>query len=250
MSDVAAPTPAEIDVAKPRPARPGRRMHPLPVRIMHWTNALAILIMIGSGMKIYNDEPLFGWLEFPNFITIGGDPDKSDLLHGNAGQSGALQWHFLGMWLVVFNGLAYLIYGIVSGRFRRLLYPIRPREVLDTVRAALRFHLSHDDLTVYNAVQKVLYVGIILVLIIEVLAGLCIWKPMQFSRLAHLFYDFQGARLVHFLGMSAIVAFLAVHVLLALLVPQTLVAMITGGPRLAKPGPAPIPSEPVLPPGE
>jgi thiosulfate reductase cytochrome b subunit len=224
--------------APPKPVRP-RRLHPLGLRIMHWINAVAILIMIGSGMKIYNDSPLFGWLYFPNFITIGGDPARSIQLHGNAGQSGALQWHFLGIWIVVLNGLAYLTYGLVTGRFRRMLLPIRPREVVATIRDALRFHLGHDDITVYNAVQRVLYVGIMLVAVVEVTAGLAIWKPVQFSRLALLFYDFQGARLVHFLGMSAIVLFLAVHVALALLVPKTLLAMITGGPRVA---PAPPPS--------
>jgi thiosulfate reductase cytochrome b subunit len=104
--------------------------------------------------------------------------------------------------------------------------------VLATVRDALRFHLSHDDLTVYNAVQKVLYVGIITVVIVEVLAGLAIWKPVQFSNLAMLFYSFQGARYVHFFGMFAIVLFLIVHVALALLVPKTLVAMVTGGPQV------------------
>jgi thiosulfate reductase cytochrome b subunit len=104
----------------------------------------------------------------------------------------------------------------------------------------MRFHLAHDDITVYNGVQKLLYVGIILIAIVEVLAGLAIWKPVQFSHLAWLFYSFQGARLVHFFGMALIVGFLAVHVLLALLVPRTLLAMITGGPRIPR-APAPPP---------
>jgi thiosulfate reductase cytochrome b subunit len=209
-------------------------LHPLGLRIMHWINAVAIIIMIGSGLKIYGDSPIFGWLSFPDAITIGGDPDIAFRFHGNAGQSGALQWHFLGMWIVGFNGLAYLIYGIVTGRLRRMLLPIRPREVIATIRDAMRFHLSHDDLTVYNGVQKLLYVGIILIAIVEVLAGLAIWKPVQFSTLAALFYSFQGARLVHFFGMAAIVAFLVVHVALALMVPRALLAMVTGGPRIDK----------------
>jgi thiosulfate reductase cytochrome b subunit len=226
-----APTPVRKPVLEP--------MHPVGLRIMHWINALAIIIMIGSGIKIYGDSPIFGWLSFPDAITIGGDPDIAFRFHGNAGQSGALQWHFLGMWIVVINGLAYLIYGLVTGRLRRMLLPIRPREIIATIRDAVRLHLSHDDLTVYNGVQKLLYVGIILIAIIEVLAGLAIWKPVQFHRLAWLFYDFQGARLVHFLGMAAIVAFLVVHVALALLVPRTLLAMITGGPRIEKSPPRP-----------
>ena len=197
-----------------------RRLHPLVIRIMHWTNALAIILLIMSGWKIYNDEVLFGWLHFPEGITLGGEAQ------------GALQWHFLAMWILMFNGLAYLIYTLSTGRFRRMLLPISPRQVISEVLAALRFHLPHDDLTKYNAVQKVLYVGIILVIILQVISGLVIWKPVQFSEITALFGDFQTARLVHFVCMAAICAFLVVHVALALLVPKTIGSMITGGPRV------------------
>ena len=150
-----------------------QRLHPLPVRIMHWINALAMIIMIGSGWKIYNDEVLFGWLHFPDWITIGGEAQ------------GALQWHFFAMWILMINGLCYLAYGIATGRFRRKLFPIRPREVLvEHPRRAAASVSSHDDITRYNAVQKLLYVGIILVIVVQVLSGLAVWKPMQFSELA------------------------------------------------------------------
>ncbi len=198
--------------------RQGRHLHPLPIRIMHWTNAVAIFIMIGSGWKIYNDDVIFSWLYFPDFIVIG-----------KWAQYG-LQWHFFGMWIFVLNGLAYLTYGIASGRFRRKLFPISVREILATVGDALRFKLAHDDLTRYNAVQKILYLGIMLIGTMIVISGLALWKPVQFSELASLFGNFQTIRLVHFLCMSAIVGFLIVHVALALLVPQSLVAMLTGGP--------------------
>src|SRR5882757_8461008 len=197
-----------------------RQLHPLPLRIMHWVNALAIFIMVGSGWRIYNDDVLFGWLHFPDFLVIG-----------KWAQYG-LQWHFLGMWIFAVNGLVYVTYGIVTGRFRQKLFPISPREVLATVGDALRLRLSHEDLTVYNAVQKILYLGVILVGILIVITGLCLWKPVQFSEVAGLFGSFQAIRLIHFLCMSAIVAFVAVHVMLALLVPRSLVAMITGGPVL------------------
>jgi thiosulfate reductase cytochrome b subunit len=192
---------------------------------MHWTNATAMLIMVTSGWKIYNDEVIFGWLHFPEAITLGKYAQ-----HG-------LQWHFFGMWILAINGLTYLIYGFVTGRFREKLLPIRPGEVIATVRDALRLRLSHDDLTHYNAVQKVLYVGIILVGIAVVISGLAIWKPIQFSELTTLFYDFQTARLVHFLCMSAIVGFLTVHVALAILVPRSLLAMLTGGPVIERESP-------------
>src|ERR1700691_4223200 len=196
------------------------RLHPLPLRIMHWINAIAIFIMIGSGWKIYNDDVIFGILHFPDSIVIGKWAQ-----HG-------LQWHFFGMWIFVLNGLAYLTYGVVTGRVRRKLFPLSIREILATVGDALRFRLRHDDLTHYNPVQKILYLGVMLIGITIVISGLALWKPVQFSELAALFGTFQTIRLVHFLCMSAIVAFILVHVSLALLVPQSLVAMITGGPAV------------------
>ena len=198
----------------------GKLLHPLAVRIMHWVNALAMIIMIGSGWKIYNDEVLFGWLHFPEWMTVGGEAQ------------GALQWHFFAMWLLMANGLIYIGYGLFTGRFRRKLLPIRPREVLADVGEALRFRLSHQDITRYNAVQRLLYTGIILVIIVQVLSGWAVWKPIQLSELSALFNGFQGSRLVHFIGMAAIVAFIIIHVALALIVPKTIGAMITGGPRV------------------
>src|SRR5271166_1248431 len=201
-------------------ARTERHLHPLALRIMHWTNAVAVFIMIGSGWRIYNDDVIFGFLHFPDALVIG-----------KWAQYG-LQWHFFGMWIFVLNGLAYLCYGIATGRFRRKLFPISVREVFVTIAEALRLRLRHDDLTHYNAVQKVLYLGIIMVGILIVISGLALWKPVQFSELANLFGSFQNIRLVHFFCMSAIVIFIVVHVTLALLVPKSLVAMLTGGPAI------------------
>ena len=194
-----------------------KRMHPLLIRLMHWTNAIAMIIMIMSGWKIYNDEVIFGFLHFPEAITLGPWAQ-----HG-------LQWHFFGMWILVLNGLAYLAYGLLSGRFHRLLWPIRPRELVREALAALAFRLPHADLTRYNTVQKTLYVGVMAIIVLQVISGLAIWKPVQFSFLVTPFGDFQGARLVHFFGMTAICLFLVVHVALALLVPRTLLAMISCG---------------------
>jgi thiosulfate reductase cytochrome b subunit len=197
-----------------------RRLHPRPVRIMHWINAAAIFIMIGSGWKIYNDDVILGWLHFPDAVVIG-----------KWAQYG-LQWHFFGMWIFVINGLCYLTYGIATGRFRRKLFPVSLREIVATANDALHFRLAHDDLTHYNAVQKILYLGVMAVGILIVISGLALWKPVQFSELAALFGSFQTIRVVHFLCMAAIVGFLVVHISLALLVPQSLIAMITGGPAV------------------
>ena len=123
------------------------------------------------------------------------------------------------------------------------MIPISVSEIIANVRDALRFKLAHDDITHYNAVQKTLYVGIMIVIVVQVLSGLAIWKPVQFQELTALFGGFQGGRLAHFIGMAAIVGFLLVHVALALLVPKTIGAMITGGPDVpadsdANPAPA------------
>ncbi|MGA8969175.1 MAG: cytochrome b/b6 domain-containing protein [Pseudolabrys sp.] len=190
-------------------------IHPGWVRVCHWINALAILVMIGSGWQIYNASPLFDFT-FPGSITLGG------------WLAGALLWHFAAMWLLVVNGAVYVTLGIVTGRFRRKLLPIHPVEVISDIKAALTFKLAHDDLSHYNAVQKVLYSGVILAGIVIVLSGLSIWKPVQFQELTTLFGGYDAARYVHFLAMSAIVGFLIVHVALALIVPKSLRAMITG----------------------
>jgi thiosulfate reductase cytochrome b subunit len=208
----------QITVLNVKSKKHERRLHPRPVRIMHWVNAVAIFIMIGSGWKIYNDDVILGWLHFPDAVVIG-----------KWAQYG-LQWHFFGMWIFVINGFCYLSYGIWTGRFRQKLFPVSLREILATANDALHFRLPHDDLTHYNAVQKILYLGVMAVGVLIVISGLALWKPVQFSELAALFGSFQTIRVVHFLCMTAIVGFLVVHISLALLVPRSLVAMITGGP--------------------
>jgi thiosulfate reductase cytochrome b subunit len=193
----------------------GKVIHPLWVRVTHWINAIAIVLMIMSGWQIYNASPLFPF-SFSTSITIGG------------WLGGALQWHFAAMWLFAINGLVYVALGIVTGRFRRKLFPIRPSELLATIRDALRLRLSHDDLSVYNAVQRLLYLGVIAAAFVVALSGLSIWKPVQLQSLTALFGGYEAARYVHFFAMAAIVGFLAVHVVLALLVPKSLRAIIAG----------------------
>ena len=198
--------------------RSRRRLHPWPVRIMHWTNAVAMVVLIGSGWGIYDDSVIIHGVYFPKAIRLGSWADES------------LLWHFAAMWLLVANGGAYLVYGVATGRLRERLLPIRPSDIVQTVRDTLRLKLAHEDLTTYNAVQEILYIVAILAGISQVVSGLAIWKPVQFSGLVALLGGFQGARLVHFAGMAVLAGFLAIHVVLALLVPRTLWAMLTGGP--------------------
>jgi thiosulfate reductase cytochrome b subunit len=201
-------------------------VHPLTVRITHWLNALAIIIMIMSGWRIYNSHPIFPF-EFPVWATLGGTVDGSVDIHNEEGLAGALQWHFAAMWLLTINGIVYLIYGIVSGHFRRSFFPVGPTAVLRDAMAALKFQLPHQ-IGVYNAVQRTLYLGVVAAGVIMVLSGLAIWKPGQFQELTLLFGGFDVARVIHFLGMAAIVLFLIVHVALVIIVPKTLPTMITG----------------------
>lgn len=193
----------------------GMLIHPLLVRVCHWINVLAVLIMITSGWAIYNASPLFGF-DFPYQITLGG------------WLAGALQWHFAGMWLFAINGLVYLAYGIASGHFRRKLLPISPRAVLHDVGQALRGRLAHADLSVYNAAQRGAYLGLILLLILMIATGLVIWKPVQFYWLGQFVGDYEGARLLHFFAMAAIAFIVFVHVLMVVLVPRTFPSMFTG----------------------
>jgi thiosulfate reductase cytochrome b subunit len=196
-------------------ATPGRVIQPAWVRTVHWINAVAMVLMIMSGWQIYNASPLFDF-KFASSITLG------------SWLGGALLWHFAAMWLLMVNGLVYLVLGFVTGRFRKKLLPITPSGVIADTKAAFTGKLSHEDLAKYNYVQKLLYAGIIVVGIVIVLSGLSIWKPVQLQYLTALFGGYDFARYVHFVCMALIVAFLVVHVALALLVPKSLRAMIIG----------------------
>ena len=199
----------------PRAASHAGATRPLFVRITHWVNAVAMSCMILSGWRIYDASPLFAF-RFPPGITLGG------------WLGGAIAWHFAAMWLLVVNGLAYAAYGLFFGYFRRTLLPLAPRQVLRDFTAALAFRLQHQAGGGYNAVQKLLYIAVLLLGVAAVLSGLAIWKPVQFSPLTALLGGYGGARVVHFLAMAGIVGFIAVHLALVVLVPKTLISMITG----------------------
>ena len=191
------------------------RVHPGVVRVTHWINAVAIFIMVTSGWQIYNAAPIWNFT-IPDQLTIG------------EWLAGALQWHFAAMWLLLANGLVYLGYGIFGGHFRRRLLPVSPKAVISDVFAALHGRLSHGDLSVYNAAQKSAYLALILAIMVLVLSGLAIWKPVQLQELTALFGGYEGARIAHFLAMALTVFIVFVHVLMVALVPKTFPSMITG----------------------
>jgi thiosulfate reductase cytochrome b subunit len=220
---------------------PHVQTHAIAVRVTHWLMALSMLIMIGSGWRIYNASPIFGF-SFPDWAVLGGDVETALARHNDPGVASGIAWHFAAMWVLFGSYLLYLLWGALSGHFWHDFLPVGPKSFLRDFLAAARFRLEHH-LGEYNAVQRVFYWGVLALVALMLLSGIAIWKPVQTYPLEVLFGGFQGARIVHFLGMSAIVAFLVVHVVLVILVPRTFIAMVTG--RAEEPEP-PVELEDVL----
>ncbi|HZZ11240.1 MAG TPA: cytochrome b/b6 domain-containing protein [Paraburkholderia sp.] len=193
-------------------------VHPLIVRITHWINAFAMVCMVMSGWAIYNASPFFPF-RFPAWATVGG------------WLGGSIAWHFAAMWLLCANGLLYFAYGVAGGHFRRKLLPVSAHDVVRDAALAVRFRLPHDT-GKYNAVQRALYLFVLLLGVLLVASGLSIWKPVQFSWLTALFGGFDFARRVHFVAMAGVVGFVVIHLALVLLVPRTVLPMLTGRARL------------------
>lgn len=196
--------------------QPGAPVHPVWLRVTHWLNAIAALIMMFSGWRIYDASPVFERIVIPPSITLGG------------WLGGALQWHFAAMWLLVFNGFVYLALNLASGRFVAKFFPLSPRAVLRDLGAALSGKLSHADPRRYNAVQKLAYLVVIADLIVLVLSGLAIWKSVQLPLLRELMGGYDRARVVHFCAMAIMAAFVVVHVAMVALVPRSLLTMLRG----------------------
>jgi thiosulfate reductase cytochrome b subunit len=206
--------------AAPQPRR-FVRVHPLTVRITHWVNVYAMVCMIMSGWAIYNASPLSAF-RFPAWATLGG------------WLGGAIAWHLACMWLLAGNGIVYFGYGLISGHFGRNLLPLWPDEILRDARAAVRLRLRHR-LGDYNAVQRLAYVGVLILGALAITSGLALWKPVQLSGLATALGGYEVARRVHFAVMVGIVAFIVLHLTLVFLVPRTLPSMVTGRARLTVP---------------
>lgn len=191
-------------------------IHPIWLRITHWVNALAAIVMVLSGWRIYDASPIFKGFMFSPDITLGG------------WLAGALQWHFAAMWVLVFNGIVYLVLNLVTGRLFRKFFPLAPVAVLRDLMRALAGKLHHDDLHNYNAVQKLAYLIAIIDLIVLVLSGIVLWKSVQFPLLRELIGGYESARIVHFCAMAVLVAFVVVHVAMVAVVPRSLLTMIRG----------------------
>jgi len=198
------------------PPRATRTIQPVWVRIAHWLNALAVVLMMLSGWRIYDASPVFPGLRIPTGITLGG------------WLAGALQWHFAAMWLLFFNALFYLTMNLVTGRIGAKFFPLSPRAILRDLGKALQGQLSHADPSRYNAVQKFAYLFAMLDIAVLIVSGLVIWKSVQFPLLRALLGGYDRARVVHFCAMALLAGFVVVHLTMVALVPRSLLTMIRG----------------------
>lgn len=195
--------------------RDPRTIHPVWLRVTHWLNAIAVVLLVTSGWRIYNATRFFDFA-IPGAITLGG------------WLGGALQWHFAGMWLLFANGMLYLLINLFSGRLPQQFFPITPRQVLHDLGTALKGKLAHADLRHYNSVQRLAYLFVMFDSIVLVLSGLVLWKSVQFPLLRELIGGYEAARRVHFFAMAALCAFIVVHLMMVALVPRTLLTMLRG----------------------
>ncbi|MCD0502119.1 cytochrome b/b6 domain-containing protein [Bordetella petrii] len=203
--------------------------HSLTVRVTHWVNALCLSILLMSGLQIFNAHPRLYWGKYgadadPAIIAIGALPSWLTIPSYHDLGAGR-NWHFLFAWLLVINGLLYLMHGLWRGHIRRDLLPnrdqLRPRHLWREVRdhARLRFPKG-DEARRYNALQKASYLLVALVLIpLMVLTGMTMSPTMDagFPFLLDLFGGRASARTLHFITASLLVLFVAVHVLMVVL---------------------------------
>jgi thiosulfate reductase cytochrome b subunit len=228
-SVAAAAMPAE-DVAPAAGKRPLVKRHHWLVRVTHWTNAILLVGMIGSGLQIYGAYRYLG----PRGGPFYPNPWNGKAFPHWAGLGGwlapALNWHFALAWPFVIGGGTYLAYLLFSGEWRALVF--RPSDVPRAVQMQLYYlHLrrDHPPQGKHNALQKAAYTFIVLLAALSVASGFAIYKPDQLAWLTRLFGGYELARFWHFWAVFVFLAFSLVHVSLVFLVdPASLRAMITG----------------------
>ena len=192
-----------------------RIVHPGWLRTMHWLNALAVIILMMSGWRIYNATAFLGFA-IPKNITLGG------------WLGGAIQWHFAAMWILGVNGFLYLAVNLANGRLRHKFFPLSLKGLLADLLAAFKGRLAHADSEHYNMVQRLAYLFVMLDSVLLVVSGLVLWKSVQFPLLRELLFGYEGARRIHFFAMAALAAFVVVHLVMVALVPHTLIYMVRG----------------------
>jgi len=246
MTDqTAAQTPLDqpaSDRHSDKPLAGGRTLtyrHPPLVRISHWLNVIAVVVLIMSGLNILLAHPHLYWGIRSTFadpwLSIPPIPNWLLLPQGR-NLAEARHWHFLFAWLFVLNGLAYLIYGFVTGRFGRRLWPTVTdlKGFWPSVVEHARFHFPKDDhARTYNVIQKLTYVAMILVVLPMMLITGLSMSP-GFNAVGGILLDLMGgrqsARTLHFISGGLIVGFIVIHVGLVIWTGlfNNMRAMITG----------------------
>jgi thiosulfate reductase cytochrome b subunit len=164
----------------------------------HWINIISLLLMIASGLQIYNANPVFGgrsgW-HFPTMFTLGG------------WLAGGRNWHFAIMWIYSLNLLAYGIYIFITRRWKN-------RFASTSDIKALKASANVKRKTF--AVHKLVYTAIVPILILAIASGLAMYKPAQLHWLSSLFGNWQTLRTIHFITIPIIILFTCVHSLLSL----------------------------------
>jgi Ni/Fe-hydrogenase b-type cytochrome subunit len=187
--------------------------HPWVVRICHWLIAISLFVLIGSGLRIFIAFPSFGpKIPYRNFLMV----PKAFTIGGWLG--GALQWHFTFMWIFVGTGLFYVVYQVVTGNFREVLFlPRDAKGVWPMVRYYFLFGKKPDLIEPYNALQKLAYTAAVLFGVLSTFTGLVLYKPVQLWWLAVIFGGFRLTRIWHFLAMCGLISFILGHLVMVLL---------------------------------
>lgn len=218
--------------------------HPLWVRITHWLNAGAVIVLLMSGLNILQAHPHLYWGLTSTFADPWFSPPTPPgwlMIPSTRDLATARHWHFLFAWIFVANGLAYLAWGLVSRRFGRRLWPTRTElgDLPASVAEHARLRFPRDERArAYNVLQKLTYLAMILVVLpLMLITGLSMSPGFNAGVggvLLELLGGRQSARTLHFIAASLIVGFVLVHVGLVVWtgLANNMRAMITGWFRI------------------
>ena len=210
--------------------------HALATRLWHWVTALAMFIMIGSGIGILKAHPHLYWGRYgANFdtpwLSLSWMPSWVGTglniltIPTNYNLALSRRWHLLFALVLAFALLAFMIVSLINRHFQRQLRvragELAPRSVLHDLKEHLAFRF-HDPVnpSAYNIFQKLSYVGVIFVALpLVILTGLTMSPNMDaaWPWLLDLFGGRQSARSLHFLAAFALVLFIVVHLVLVIL---------------------------------
>ena len=200
------------------------------VRVTHWVNVVAVVLMAGSGMRIFNAHPSFArpGERFP-LNPWEGTPIPAWLTFGRW-LGGARHWHFAVMWLLVVNALVYLGFLFLHGEWRDVT-PRRGdgRDALEMIRFYLFLRKDHPRQGKHNALQRSAYFAMPLLGAVLVLSGIAIWKPVSLGVVTALFINYKWARVAHFAAMLLLLVLALGHVFMVFAVdPYSLRSIVTG----------------------